>query len=239
MNKHENNKVSMYQSVNAVLECHGEAVDGLAPLKAAVDKYRESITTLQKRDSVYTATTAGITAAKKNAVEELADKALVCAKALHAMSVASGNEQLKVETKITRSKMIRGRISSLQQRAVRIIFLTEEHADALTEYGIDAAIVADLKAALEYLESTTGEQARKIAEHKAARTQLTGAFDVTNHILKDELDSLMLVVKEKNADFYDQYKAARVIRDLGGSHSVKQPATVREQDAEKEVKTAA
>lgn len=44
-------------------------------------------------------------------------------------------------------------------------------------------------------------------------------FDKADDILREDLDSILETLKEKDPDFYLQYKAARNIRDLGGSHS--------------------
>lgn len=59
----------------------------------------------------------------------------------------------------------------------------------------------------------------KIPESKVARKILYEAFAEADEILKEEIDKIMEVVKEQHRDFYDQYKAARMIRDIGGHWS--------------------
>ncbi len=48
---------------------------------------------------------------------------------------------------------------------------------------------------------------------------LTELFAKADELLKDEADGIVEVVKETQADFYNQYFSARVIKDLGGSHT--------------------
>ena len=54
---------------------------------------------------------------------------------------------------------------------------------------------------------------------------LTDAFDETNLLLNEELDVLMETLKESEKEFYEEYRAARVIKDLGGGRSPKNGKT--------------
>ncbi|NCQ19599.1 MAG: hypothetical protein GW805_14895, partial [Ignavibacteria bacterium] len=56
-------------------------------------------------------------------------------------------------------------------------------------------------------------------DRSATRVALTKLFEKTDALLNEEADMLVEVVKESQPDFYNQYFAARVIKDLGGSHT--------------------
>lgn len=47
---------------------------------------------------------------------------------------------------------------------------------------------------------------------------MTEVMDTARGILKTELDTLIELVKDKDRELYDQYRAVRGIKDLGGSH---------------------
>ena len=46
-------------------------------------------------------------------------------------------------------------------------------------------------------------------------------FGVTNELLKEDLDRLVKMYRMSHPDFYNQYRAARIIHDIGGGHSSK------------------
>jgi hypothetical protein len=70
----------------------------------------------------------------------------------------------------------------------------------------------------------------KAAESKAARKSLYECFEKTDEILTEDIDTLVELSKNSNADFYQQYKAARSIRDFGG-HIAKNGKTVETHEA--------
>ncbi|MBI3195299.1 MAG: hypothetical protein HYZ34_12665, partial [Ignavibacteriae bacterium] len=45
----------------------------------------------------------------------------------------------------------------------------------------------------------------------------------TDALLKEKIDKYMLRLKKNNAQFYEEYKSARVIRDLGGEQKEEPP----------------
>ena len=45
------------------------------------------------------------------------------------------------------------------------------------------------------------------------------AFELANEILCEDIDTMMELVKIGNVELYEQYKAARTIRDIGHGHS--------------------
>lgn len=142
------------------------------------------------------------------------------------MGSATGNDQLKVEAHVTAGKLRVMRRNNMQQRAGTIITLVETHAEAMKEYGFDMAMVEALRQALEEYKSVIDEQSQRRSELLAAHNQLVSAVKETDAVLKGELDPLMLLLKDEYRELYGQYKAARVIRDLGGRRGNRQEAVV-------------
>jgi predicted transcriptional regulator len=63
-------------------------------------------------------------------------------------------------------------------------------------------------------DTTLSSKESKAAESKAARAALTQQFQEVDEILKEDIDTLMELMKQRNKEFYNQYQAARVIKDL-------------------------
>ena len=55
---------------------------------------------------------------------------------------------------------------------------------------------------------------------------LHNASPATDEILKEELDTIIELVKSRDTEFYNQYRAMRVIKDLGGGHTTKHDSVV-------------
>jgi hypothetical protein len=53
-------------------------------------------------------------------------------------------------------------------------------------------------------------------ESKTARKSLFERFDKADEILKSDIHTLAKVIKTSDDNFYNQYQAARSIRDMGG-----------------------
>ena len=48
---------------------------------------------------------------------------------------------------------------------------------------------------------------------------LSELFVQADEVLKEEIDPMMQVFRMSDAEFYNEYRAARVIRDLGVRHT--------------------
>jgi hypothetical protein len=75
--------------------------------------------------------------------------------------------------------------------------------------------IKELADTLFVYEKRVNTKESKTHESHIARTNLDTAFDNADEILKDELDTFMELVRTKNNDFYNQFQAARVVKDLG------------------------
>jgi hypothetical protein len=102
----------------------------------------------------------------------------------------------------------------------RTIELAQAHGAELGTYGISTADIESLVAELAAYRKQREEQQLKIAESKAAREMLYASFDEATDILREEIDPLIELVETIDPEFYNRYKAARVIKDIGG-HTAK------------------
>jgi hypothetical protein len=226
MNKYQNNKFSMYNATAVVGGEHADVLESKPPVKAAYDRFVAGTARIVECDRIFIVKTAGITVARNSAFNALVNSTLLVGNALHAMAASQGDDQLKVESHVTSSKLRGMRRNNLQQRAGTILTLAEENAEAMKEFGFESKLVEDLRKAFEEYVTVTGEQSQRRAEVQAASGALDEAIKEVDGILKDELDPLMLLLKDENPDLYGQYKAARVIRDIGGRRGSRQETAV-------------
>ena len=69
------------------------------------------------------------------------------------------------------------------------------------------------------MKSASGKKNTGFTDHVAIRKTLSELFDKADDLLREESDAIVEVLKETKLSFYNQYFAARVIKDLGGSHT--------------------
>lgn len=218
MQRRETNQVTMMQSVVTVFGEHQETVKSYEPIAESSTRLEQSVVTVEACDREYTEITTGITTAKRNAKSAVVELTLHVSRALNALAVKTGNEPLKAETHISRSRLNQSRESVMMQYCIRISGISREYAEELNPYGITSDTIGQLDAAIEQMKAAIAEQVIKAAERKTARKRLTEAVNTALRILKTELDTLIELVKEKDRELYDHYMAVRGIRNLGGGH---------------------
>ena len=164
---------------------------------------------------------AGATAAKNSALDALVDETMLVANAMYAIGRKTDSEELKVQCRLNASDFSRLRENEIEQMCVSIHSLAQEHAEALVPYGISSGSFADYSGMLDNFRKQADAQQTKIAESKAARELLSDAFDAADDILREDIDRLIELVRKSDEELLIRYKAARTIRDLGGSHAAR------------------
>lgn len=76
----------------------------------------------------------------------------------------------------------------------------------------------DLKARIGACETATRDAASEMAERVRAKSAVNDLFAKAYIVLKDELEHLMQIFRLTESEFYNDYRAARVIKDVGVRH---------------------
>jgi hypothetical protein len=111
------------------------------------------------------------------------------------------------------------RETDIDQYCSGIAGLVKECPAEFTSSGIVAEEIAAFDNALDTYRQQADSKEVKTAESRVARKSLFECFDKADEILNSDIDTLVEVVKSSDENFYNQYKAARTIRDLGGHYS--------------------
>ncbi|MBN1576448.1 MAG: hypothetical protein JW913_07850 [Chitinispirillaceae bacterium] len=234
MNRHENNKFLMYGAAQAVCKKHRETIDSMPPLVEAVKSFDDSIPVIVQRDNEYVGISAGAASAKNAAYEVLYDKLLQTKDALFVYGRKSDNEQLKAECGISHSDVKHLRENTMLQLCVRIAGLAKTYAKELEPYGITAGDIESLEKAMDQYNLMLDDFQQKTAESKGAREMLYQAFQYTDEILKKDIDTMVGLLRTKDIDFYNEYQAARTIKDYGQSRSSQDETEEAAEPKEKE-----
>jgi len=228
MTKYEKNRMKMFDGIDAVFSRNREAVESLRPLSEAVGLFRESKGETEWRNHEYFIVTAGATATKNAAFDVALEETVRLSWALLALGRKTGNEPLKAECRMPRSRLLCIRDADAVLHFVRISELAVQYAADIVDYGITAGEIASLGNLLETLKAQTGDQQAKTARRKASRKTLSASFGKTGRIVSEDLDVIMELMKTSHPDFYNEYRAARTICNLGGGHKAKTTAPPEE-----------
>lgn len=218
MTKSEENKFSTYRVVLSVLDENQTAVATLPALSSAVTNFKTLVSDISVRDTEYTTSISGKTRAKNLVEDELIDILIPLAESLNAYASRNKIEDLKAKSKVSRTKLKGMRDTDMISKVRLIHGLLDSNIAVLSDFGITSVKVTDLLNKIIEYEAALGVKETSFATKSATRQTLSQLFDQADLVLKTEIDALMENFKAGNKMFYDQYRSARVIKDLGLGH---------------------
>ncbi len=230
MKRHEANKLNMLKAVNAVLESSTTIVTEYPALSDAATEFKTKIAEINAIDKKFSTSIDGKTSTKNMLEDELIEDLMPVKAALYAYAVRNKNEELKVLTKESESKLKRMRDPEFLQKAELIKTEAQKHLTDLVAYKITETVLTELQEKITAFGEAIDGKDTGFANRSALRIALTEKFDEADSILTEQLDALIELVRKSNTLFYNQYYSARVIKDLGTpqkTDEVKTPEPVK------------
>lgn len=218
MTRHERNIVNMCDTVIGV---YTENETVFANYPAIVECENNLVTTvgeIKEVDKQYLSATNGKTAEKNSAVDETIAAAVPIKAALYAYAVKNNLQDFKAKVSYSESDLKKLTVPELITRCK--IFVEEGRANLgnLGAYLMTEEKIAALEARINKVGIKSGEKGSSFANKSSLRKTLTQKLGKVSEIFNEEYDELIELVRDDHKDLYEQYFAARVIRDLGGSH---------------------
>jgi hypothetical protein len=205
----------MYLGTQGVCDNHNAVWSGTPAVVSAKTMFDDTIDLISKVRQTQEKETKGVTEDKGQAKEAAIVKAVSVSAATFAYASVTNNNTLKEQVNYSPTELRRSRDTILADRLRVILNAANDNAAALVDYGVQAADLTDLDTLVTAYENILEAPRTAIGERSSARIQLEELFDTADSILKDQLDKLMEIFKSTAPDFYNQYKSARVIVDLG------------------------
>jgi hypothetical protein len=158
---------------------------------------------------------------KDAAHDALVEAAFTVLSVLGAFAFKSKNVELKTKVDFSHSDLVRMRDVTLSETAKAALALgnTYKDADDAKLCGLTSEKLTVLETQIE----TFGTAKQGISEGGTVRSStvkaLEAKFKDVDVYLTNFVDKLIESLKNDAPNFFNEYNAARVIRDLGGSHS--------------------
>ncbi|MBI5214916.1 MAG: hypothetical protein HY960_04130 [Ignavibacteriae bacterium] len=217
MNKTFINKVTMYSVVHQLLVDNPTITALIKAFANAIILLGENILLLGGKEQERTSAAKGKSAVKENVEATLKDTVISISSAIFSYAADIKDAELKVKSKVTKTALDKIRDNDLITLAKNIRELAITHSVALADYDITAQDITDFDSLINSYGTAKVNIGTGISQRKSVGQTQKEIITETDALLKERLDKYVERLKKKHPDFYRQYKAARVIRDIGGT----------------------
>ena len=218
MTKNHENKLTMYEAVQTVLDANGTKTAVIPAFAGSIAKFKDVVQSIKGKLREYAGASAGKAVAKGQAQDELLNVLTPVASGLFVLAVAQKNVELQEKVTLSERALRRLRDTEVANRAMVILEMARENLPAIVSYGVTEQMLTDLEARAAKFTAEIGELESGVAGRVVARATMFELFDEADHVLTEEIDRLMEMIRGAQTQFYNEYFAARVIKDLGLRH---------------------
>ncbi len=214
MKQRQINKKNMYDTVSSYLDEHAtiwQAIARIGTAKVNLDELRQQISNQATVQAASQATYGKTKLALKNSI---AIKADILNDLLEVKALMDGDEELARQMSDTKTDLYQMKYDDLIVRVKFIIAKALEQEEVLVpDFGMTQEQVTDLQGDVNELEEMNGKPREYQIKSGVATAELEVLFDQTDDLLYNQLDNLMKIFKNRNRDFYEGYRRARMIVD--------------------------
>jgi hypothetical protein len=233
MTTNQENKLTMYEAVITYLGNQNELTKDLPNFSECYAQLKETVNKINENKKIQETQIKGITKHKNEWRDVLVDLASEVANKVKAYATFAKNTILKQEVDYTDTALRKVANNVLKDRAQIIHDKAKENLAELATYRVNQALLDKLIEAIEKfgeaMPSTRVSQVNK----KGITTTLKTLFVEADSLLKDKLDSLLLILRKDEPELYKGYTNARIIIDLKGRGKNKEEAETKENEATK------
>jgi hypothetical protein len=203
-------KLKMYQKILNVCDEWSREYAGASATVSAVDELRQleldiRVATKQQKES----NPKGATKEKDSAFDRMTELSLKVADPLYVYGFNTGNSRLMEKVSVNKHMFYNVHDQEALTLAKIIAGEAEANASILPDYGINAADIAELDAAIAQVGKLINAPASVIGERKLRTGSLRELFVAADSVIFDKLDRLIRVFKTSSPEFFALYGNAR------------------------------
>jgi|WetSurMetagenome_2_1015567.scaffolds.fasta_scaffold140043_1 hypothetical protein len=217
------NRLTMFRAVETLLDNNTAKTAGITVFATRFAEFKDVVLQIVEKEEQRTNATAGMTADKKAKRDDMVEDAAVLAAKLKALGSDTNDDRLIQMGDLKRSDLAKMRDTQLIPTVQGLVNIADANAASLIAYGVTAAMIAGLSTKMNSYNTALGSKESSFSVKGAAYTALNNLFDSADNILVNKLDNLMEGFKKDDNEFYNQYKIAREIHDIGVRHEKEEP----------------
>lgn len=190
------------------------AIVALVPaFQTALTALKAKIAEIDETEEQSSLSIAGISADKKNFKEAACTNTVDIAGMVYAYAVATTNQTLKQEVKLSPTKLRRTGDAAFAPFCQAVHDRAFEHKTALADYGVTDELLLNLQKSINDFASAAPKPRTAIGKRKTRRTSLIQLFRELDEILNERMDALMGKFRTSHPEFYQTYFNLREIVD--------------------------
>jgi hypothetical protein len=215
MNDRLENKRTMYKAVIDLLDANTTKTSSMTAFAAALTNFKDKVDSIAEKNQLKDTAATGKTTLKSQLASDLIAATVPVAGALFAYGSSVNDPHIKELGDVRKGDLQNLRDTDLTDKVTIIKNLADAHAAALAAYGVDAAAIAALDTKSITYDSAVGDKESSFSTKSSAGKVMTNIFTEADSILTDQLDRMMEKFNPSDMQFYQEYKSAREIKDLG------------------------
>jgi hypothetical protein len=208
------NKLTMYKTVETLFNNNSAKTTPIAALATSIANFKSMIDEIEKGELERKNATTGRSESKAAAKSALVSEAITIAAAVRALGSVTNNQELIAAGDISSRKLTRARDTDVVLRTQSIHNYANANAAALTDYGVTPAMIVSLQTRITAYDSKLGTREEGTALREAAGRKVKSFFEQADVILAEQIDGMMEIFRGSDTQFFNEYRSARVIRDV-------------------------
>jgi hypothetical protein len=209
MNKKQENKLSMYFAVEAIVQKHQSVWSGLIAFGDGFQRFQTSVQEIEAKRIMQEMNREGIVKDKEAARVNLMTQALEVSRAVVAYATVGGDLTMAERLRFTVTDFSHGRDTGFLDNGRLVLQEATLLAPFLGNYGVTSQRLGELNAAVQLYEGLVSGPRVGAVEQGQATAELMRLFGVASGILRTELDGLVL--QFRGSEFLIEYKRGRKI----------------------------
>ncbi len=206
----------MYQASLDVCRINASIWSGIPVFANAVNELESQLIELRTRIQTQASATKGVSKTKNLKVAELHERILVLHKSLFSYAKQLNDESLAERNRKSLSDLKKLSSVRLTANCEQLKLDLDVHGSNLDSYGLNDAYRSESIELITATLSVMNSPRMAIISRKTITAEISETMKRIERIVSERIDTLMFQFKASNSNFYQSYKAARIIIDLHG-----------------------
>jgi hypothetical protein len=217
MDRKLTNRVTMFKTVEVVLNQNSNVWSGMAPFASAVQELKANIDAIDSTAQKQETPVSGAVQDKLDARDALEDVMFLICQALAVLAHLSNDHDLEALVELTPSRLDKLGGQELANRATTVLARANTMKTELATLQVTQANLDEFSQALAAFETGRAKPRAAVVERAVQTESLPNLVNATSKILRNKIDLMMNLFRRSHPEFVAAYRAARVIIDRGGS----------------------
>lgn len=219
MTNNQVNQTAMMSTVGNIFVKYSEPISSIKAMSDSVTEFKITLSEIKKTVMIQEGKITGTTEQKQKEELEMINAVVRVAAALYVYGIDNSNFELTAKADINPSALKNMNQASLQAACTMALALAKEHINNLSDYGVSGADVSDLEKEINDYITLVAAPRSEIVTRSQATSLLKELIKKQMGLLNMKIDKIMVMFKDTQPVFYNEYKSARIIVNMGVRHN--------------------